>query len=141
MIQSYCGISDLFFSDIVLEKLLRNEKDAKLNSKQHGFRSGHSTITQLLVYVDELYANFDTNIEQLVVYLDFSKAFDCVNFNILQTTLSLFELDDRFLKLFKSYSFGQTQRVRIDGCLSATVDITSSVPQGSFLGPFYSSCI
>ena len=58
-----------------------------------------------------------------------------MNFNILLTKLSSIGLNDRFLKLFKSYSFGGTQRVRIDGYLSATVDITSGVPQGSVLGP------
>ena len=68
---------------------------------QHGFRSGHSTITQLLVYLDELYANFDDNIEQVVVYLEFSKAFDCVNVNILLTNLSSFGLDDRISKTFQ----------------------------------------
>ena len=130
-----------YFSNKLFSIFLYTKLRYKLNSKQHGFRSGHSTITQLLVYLDKLYANFDNNIEQVVVQLDFSKAFDCLNFNILLTKLSSFGLDDQFLKLFKSYLFGRTLRVRIDGHLSATVDITSVVPQAAFLVRFCSSCI
>ena len=137
-VENYRPISNLPRLFLLFEQIIFNflysKLRYKLNSKHHGFRSGHSTITQLLVYLNELYANFDNNIEQVVVYLDFSKAFDCVNYNTLLTKLSSFGLDDRFLKLFKSYLFGRTQRARIDGHLSATVDITSGVPQGSVLG-------
>ena len=74
----------LLFERIVFD-FLYSKLRYKINSMQHGFRSGHSTITQLLVYLDELYANFVNNIDQVVVYIDFSNAFDSVNFNILLT--------------------------------------------------------
>ena len=71
----------------------------KLNSCQHGFRREHSTITQLIIYLDELYSNFDDNVEQVLIYLDFAKAFDTVNHAVLLDKLALYGLGNIFLKL------------------------------------------
>ena len=107
----------------------------KITSNQHGFQQGHSTITQLVLSLDELYANFDNNWEQIVLYLDFSKAFDTVNHATLTIKLAYFGLDREFRNLIRSYLADRTQRVCIDGNLSDIVSIRSGVPQASVPGP------
>ena len=138
-VENYRPISILPRLSLVLEKIIFDYLycvlRSKLSARQHGFRSGHSTITQLLVCLHDIYENFDSNSEQIIVYLDFSKAFDTVNHNILLCKLAYFGLDENFLKLMKTYLTNRTQRVQIDGCLSGCEPISSGVPQGSVLGP------
>ena len=74
----------------------------RLNPRQHGFRTKHSTVTQLLTFLHELYLNFDGNVEQ-VVYLDFSKAFDSVDHSTLLLKIIHFGFDEDFVKLINSY--------------------------------------
>ena len=79
-----------------------NVKD-RLNTRQHGFCSKHSTVTQLLSFLHELYLNFDENVEQVVVYLDFCKAFDSVDHPYLLVKLTNFGFDENYVVLISSY--------------------------------------
>ena len=56
----------------------------------------HSTITILIIYLDELYSNFDDNVEQVLIYLDFAKAFDTVNHAVFLDKLAFYGLDNNF---------------------------------------------
>ena len=47
--------------------------EVRLNPRQYGIHAKHSTGTKLLIYLHELYLNFDGNVEPVVVYLDFIK--------------------------------------------------------------------
>ena len=47
-------------------------------SLNHGYRSGYSTETQLLVTMQDLLQANDRNIQMDIAILDFSKAFDTV---------------------------------------------------------------
>ena len=138
-IENYRPISILSRLSLVFERILFNYLYSKIrhkiNSNQHGFQQSHSTITQLVLFIDELYANFDNNWEQIVLYLYFSKAFDTVNHATLISKLAYFGLDLEFRNLIRSYLADRTQRVCIDGNLSDIVSIGSGVPQGSVLGP------
>ena len=80
----------------------------------------------------KLHLNFDENIEQAVVYLDISKAFDSVDHSNL---LLKFGFDKSFVSLLCSYLSDRRQRVSTDGFLSDELPVTSGVPQGSVLGP------
>ena len=138
-VENYKPISILPRLSLILEKILFDflcsKFHYKLSSRQHGFRKGHSTITQLLVFLDEIYTNYDKNVEQVIIYLDFAKAFDNVDHAILLKKISLYGLDNDFLQLVFSYLTGRKQRVNINGILSDEVTITSGVPQGRVLGP------
>ena len=138
-IENYRPISLLPRLSLVLEKLIFDflylRLRYKLNSRQHGFRRGHSTITQLIIYLDELYSNFDDNVEQVLIYLDFAKAFDTVNHAILLEKLALYGLDNNFFKLIFFYLSDRSQRVSVNGTLSDEIMVTSGIPQGSVLGP------
>ena len=67
--------------------------------------------------------------------LDFRKAFDVINFNILLSKLELYGCNDISLKWFKCYLFNRYQRVHCSDSVSQKCRLTHGVPQGSILGP------
>ena len=54
-----------------------------LNKNQHGFRSGRSCLTQLLAHHDNIISLLEDGMNVDVVYLDFAKAFDKVDHNLV----------------------------------------------------------
>ena len=66
---------------------------------------------------------------------DLSKAFDCVNHDLLIAKLSAYGVGFSALKLILSYLSGRKQRVRINNTYSSFKDVKYGVPQGSVLGP------
>ena len=65
-----------------------------------------------------------------------SKAFDTIDHDVLLWKLNnFFGIRGIPLKLLASYLQGRQQYTVIDGCTSATLNITKVVPQGSSLGP------
>ena len=59
------------------------EKNNLLKENQHGFISGRSTQTQLLQHYWDVFEALSEGIRIDTVYLDFAKAFDKVNHDIL----------------------------------------------------------
>ena len=70
-----------------------------------------------------------------VIYTDLSKALDKVDHQILLNKLSMFGLSNCTLNLFISYLFFRTNFVYHKGYTSTFYVATSSIPQGSTLGP------
>ena len=69
------------------------------------------------------------------VMVDFRKAFDLVDHQILLKKLQSYKCDNSCLSWFRSYLFNRTQRVAINNELSDSSAVNCGVPQGSILGP------
>ena len=69
------------------------------------------------------------------IYLDFSKAFDTVNHDILLQKLSMYGVQDIALEWFRDYLANRSQYVTYNSMKSTKENITCGVPQGSILGP------
>jgi hypothetical protein len=74
--------------------------------------------TQLLAVLHEIGKNLDQNVQTDVLYLDFAKAFDTVDHQILVKKLKRFGVVDRMHDWFKDYLHQRFQRVVVDGAIS-----------------------
>ncbi len=107
----------------------------KLDAKQSGFRSGHSTETALLSVTEALRIAKADSKSSVLILLDLSAAFDTVNHQILLSTLSSLDITGIPLRWFESYLTGQSFRVAWGGEVSKAHKLVTGVPQGSVLGP------
>lgn len=109
-------------------------------NNQHGFVKGRSTLTNLIFYnnfISEVLNDRTPGVIKQIdsIYLDFAKAFDSVNHNLLIYKLSKLGLSGCTLKWIYSFLSNRELQVRIKGNLSDSFVATSGVPQGSHLGP------
>lgn len=121
---------------VVVEQLVSHlETEGLLPETQSGFRQGFSTCSALLNVVDEMITAKDKGLESVMTSLDFSQAFDSVNFDLLLAKLRFYQFDDISVKWFSSYLTGRTQRTKVNGQFSSALSRSVGVPQGSCLGP------
>ena len=69
------------------------------------------------------------------VFLDLSKAFDTINYNVLFAKLHYYSIRGCALNWFQSYLSNRLQQVEHRGNLSSPCYLSHGVPQGSILGP------
>ncbi|CAH1963893.1 unnamed protein product, partial [Acanthoscelides obtectus] len=101
---------------------------------QSRFRTGYSRSTALTDLVDDVIREQDAGNATVLVLLDYMKAFDMINHEILVAILKYIGLEQPAYALISSFLSERMQRVTLDGNISDTVTITPRVPQGSILG-------
>ena len=90
---------------------------------------------QLRVFT-HLLSSADNGLYSCTIFLDFSKAFDTVNHNMLfDKFYHNFGIRGIPLQLFRSYLSNRKQFVKLENAKSGLADISNGVPQGSVLGP------
>ena len=100
-----------------------------------GFRQGYNTQHVLLNFLQYCKNSIDNRGLAGAVFMDLSKAFDCVNHGLLIAKLSAYGLNMDALQLIRSYLSNRQQRVKINSSFSDWKEIKIGVPQGSVLGP------
>ena len=159
LLSNYRPISLLPTISKILERILYNQlyeyfdNNHLLAEQQYGFPSNHSTEYAAVKLVDHISKEMEKLVDHIskemesgntpaALYIDLSKAFDTLSFDILLYKLNHYGIKDNAFKLLKSYLTDRQQFVVFNNHNSETSIIKTGVPQGSILGPlFFSICI
>ena len=79
-----------------------------------GSCSGHSTTTALISIRDDIIKAMHREVVTIMVFADFSKAFDTVHFDIIIRKLHSMGFSQQFLRWMMNYLKGRQQYVQID---------------------------
>ena len=124
------------FEKIVFKQMLKFlDKFRLLNENQYGFRPHRSTTQAILDNLNFIYNSLDSNNLVISIFLDFSKAFDVVDHNLLLKKLYKYGFRGKSNDWLRSYLTDRKQFVNLNSTNSSTLPITHGVPQGSVLGP------
>ena len=127
------GISKLYES-VVNDQLL--EFFSRLfNDLIGAFRKGYSCQSLLVKCIDNWKSALDKQQYIGALFMDLSKAFDCLPHGLIIAKLHAYGLELPACNLLFSYLHGRKQRVRISNSRSSWTVLTKGVPQGSILGP------
>ena len=94
-----------------------------------------STTLQLLKYRDFIASNVSKGEQIDSIYLDYSKAFDCVVHSKVLYKLSCIGITGKLLSWIESFLTGRFQCVKVGETLSNCSPAIRGIPQGSVLGP------
>ena len=125
----------------VFERVVRKhivdymEENNLFNPGQHGFRSGRSCLSQLIAHYDHVTQLLENNQNADVIYLDFAKAFDKVDFLVTMKKLHDLGISGKLGQWIYSFLTNREQAVIVDGITGSLTEVKSGVPQGSVLGP------
>ena len=140
-LNNYRPISLLSIFDKIMEKLMHKQlydflqEHNILFQNQFGFRKNNSTTFALLQITDKIKETIDNKKYGCGIFIDLSKAFDTVNYEILLRKMEHYGIRGVALDWFTSYLSNRKQYVYLNGEPSQLDNTTCGVPQGSVLGP------
>jgi hypothetical protein len=126
-----CKVQEHILTSNILKHL---DQNTILTDCQHGFRARRSCETQLLTLTHELAMSLDSGIQQDLIILYFSKAFDKVPHQRL-SKLNFDGIRGTTLSWIKAFLSDRSQQVIVDGVTSERAPVVIGVPQGTVLGP------
>ena len=140
-ITNYRPISLLSCFSKIFEKVMQARLVEHLKSRnilyasQYGFRAGHSCEHALLEAQNQIQQALERKQIAALLLLDFSRAFDLVDHEILLHKLEHYGVRGICHSWFKTYLTNRSQYVHVNNRDSITQDLKYGVPQGSILGP------
>jgi hypothetical protein len=140
-LSNYRPISLLPIFSKILEKIMYSrvinfiKKHNILYEHQFGFQNGMSTEFAVSSLVGNIVRCLENKEVGFCILLDFAKAFDTVNHDILLNKLEYYGIRGIALSWFKSYLSDRMQCTEIGDTQSKLTYIKHGVPQGSILGP------
>ena len=99
------------------------------------FRKKYSCQSTLIKAIDDWKVSLDRNLMIGAVFMDLSKAFDCLPHGLIIAKLHAYGLSLDACGLFSSYLCNRFQRVKVKTSRSEWAVIKKGIPRGSILGP------
>lgn len=128
-------ISKIFEKVLATQIITYFEQNNLFYKNQFGFRKNKNTTLAVLELVENILYSFEKHKHLVAVFCDLSKAFDCVNHDVLLEKLKSYNFTTNAITLIRSYLTDRVQQVRVNGLISDRNVISYGVPQGSVLGP------
>ena len=106
------------------------------------YRKGYNSQHVLISPLEEWRQHLDNNKVVGSVFMDLSKAFDCVSRDLLIANLVAYSVEENLLMYIYSYLSNRKQCVRINNVHSKFQNVIPGVQvtQGSIFGPALSNC-
>lgn len=105
------------------------------SDNQHGFLPGRSTQSAVLSFYEKLINSIESGACPVGIFCDLSRAFDCVQHNVLLSKLYRYGVRGVSLDWIRSFLASRKQFVSISSTKSSYRSVSMGVPQGSILGP------
>ena len=141
-LNNYRPVTNLCLIAKIQEKFVLSQVSAYLNSHnlhnscKSAYRPGHITETALLKVGNDLFLSLSKGNISVLAMLDFSSAFDTIDYPILVHRLHTdLGFTDTVLQWFSSYLTDRTHYVSLSNHCSDFAPVHSGVRQGSVLGP------
>jgi hypothetical protein len=138
-VTNYRPISLLSLVSKVFERCIYNRLIehvyGQIYELQYDFLRGRSTTSQLLHILHQVLNVLEQKNQVDIVYLDFAKAFDKEDHDLLLVKLHNFDIRGNILRWFRDFLSGRFQTVTALGVTSKPLPVLSGVPQGSIRGP------
>ena len=148
LLVNYRPISLLPTISKIFERIIHNQMYDYFNDnnllaeQQYGFRKLHSIEFAAVKLADYISKQMESGKIPCSLYIDLSKAFDTLCYDILLHKLRYYGFSGTELKLLDCYLRNREQYVKYNNYQSELIDISTGVPQGSILGPLlFSICI
>ena len=133
---SLSSIFDKIFEKIICKKLISFlEQNNILYCHQYGFRKSYSILLALIEVTDLIKRFLDEKRYVIGIFIDFRKAFDTVDHDILLEKLEYYGIRGHANRFFMSYLTNRRQYTLVNGIKSSSGYVKCGVPQGSVLGP------
>ena len=136
---SYRPISVLPYASKIFERVLKIQIQKHLDRILHphlcGYREGFSAQHALISMLEKWKKSLDNGGFAGAVLMDLSKAFDCVDHELLIAKLNAYGFTRDALKIISNYISDRWQRTKINTNFSSWSELKLGVPQGSVLGP------
>ena len=127
------GLSKIF--EYVLNEQLLSHFNTMFHKMLSAFRKGFSCQSILLKLIEDSKSALDDKNIVGLLFMDLSKAFDCLPHGLLISKLRAYGLSNSACEIMGSYLSDRMQRVKIAGTKSKWNYLNKGVPQGSILGP------
>ena len=105
-----------------------------ISDRQYGFLPGKSTQEAIFDLTTHIYSSNNNRNLMGLLFLDISKAFDCILHERLLYKLRSIGASNNVLNWFKSY-LNRTQELTYHDVTSSTVAVPTGIGQGTILGP------
>ena len=139
-INNYRPISVLPVISKIFENVMHTQlleyftESTLLFTQQYIFCPNQSTELATLELMDRNIHYIYENLCLVNIYLDFSKAFDSLIYDIYLSKLKHYGIQQNVLQLLSSYLSDRGQYVELDNVKSSSHVVTCGIPQGSVLG-------
>ena len=109
---------------------------SKFEDKQFGGLKGRSTTHAIANILHKCHQSVDKNMPVRSLFIDYSKAFEHVDHNIVLNKLTILDAHPAIIAWIRSFLHDRQQRVKIGNVLSNWSTLNGGMPQGTWLGVY-----